>query len=143
MKYFVIWLALFLAFAVGLGSLNLPTYYKIATHGVSGKASVVELLPNIHNTVRYKYHAAGQVLQAQHQPWQPNPPLERLNVGDQLVIYYLPDRPEESVLGDPRPILKNEIVSVGLAAVIFPTFLVLIGKIQISRRRRQKNRQDA
>jgi hypothetical protein len=124
MRYAITWLALAIAIVIGLGSLNWRAYRSMAACGVSGQATVIELLPKIHNTVRYEYRVAGQAFQGQMQSWQPNPPLTKLSVGQPLVIYYDPRHPEESVLGDPKPMLQNETISVALAAVILPTFIV-------------------
>jgi hypothetical protein len=124
MKYAITWLLLAVVVAVGIGSLNWPTYRRMAAQGVSGTATVVELLPKIHNTVRYQYEVGGQRFEGQMQSWQPNPPLEQLVVGQTVVIYYDPQRPEESVLGDPKPMLRNETISVLLAAFVMPTLIV-------------------
>jgi hypothetical protein len=103
--------------------------------GVTGQAIVVELLPKNHNTLRYEYQVAGRTFQGRMQSWQPNPPLEQLSVGQPLVVYYDSEHPEESVLGDPKPIFKNEMISIALAAVGFPTFLVVVWAWRTSRNR--------
>ncbi|HUA37127.1 MAG TPA: DUF3592 domain-containing protein [Candidatus Sulfopaludibacter sp.] len=125
MRYAITWLALAGVIAIGIGSLNWPAYHRMMAAGVTGQARVIELLPKIHNTVRYEYHVGGLVFEGQMQSWLPNPPLEQLRVGQPLVIYYDPQHPAESVLGDPRPMLQNEMFSVALAAVVVPTFIVV------------------
>src|SRR5207249_8134067 len=124
MRYAITWLLLVTMLAIGIGSLNWPTYRRVAERGVSGQATVIELLPKNHNTVRYEYQVAGRTFKGQGSSWRPNPPLEQLKVGQPLVIYYDPEHPEESVLGDPKPILENEVISIALTAVGIPTFLV-------------------
>ncbi len=124
MKYVVTWLVLAVVIAIGIGSLNWPSYRRMALRGISGQATVIELLPKIHNTLRYEYHVAGRAFQGQMQSWSPNPLLEQLAVGQSVIIYYDPEHPEVSVLGDPNPMLKNETISVALAALVVPTFLV-------------------
>ena len=124
MRYAITWLVLATVVAVGIGSLNWPSYHRLAVAGVPGQATVVELLPKTHNTVRYEYRVGGQVFEGQMQAWQPNAPLEQLRVGQPLIIYYDPQHPAQSVLGDPKPILQNEIVSVALAAIGVPSFIV-------------------
>src|SRR5947208_798615 len=106
----------------------------MAARGVSAKATVVELLPKIHDTVRYQYEVGGQRFEGQMQPWQPNPPLEQLGVGQSLVIFYDPQHPKASVLGDPKPILRNETISVLLAAFAVRTFLVVVWAWRASRK---------
>jgi hypothetical protein len=124
MRYAITWLALAAVIAVGIGSLNWATYYRMVAVGVSGQASVVELLPNVHNTVRYEYRVGGEAFNGQMQSWQPNLPLEQLKVGQPLVIYYDPQHPAKSVLGNPKPMLQNETISVALAAIGVPSFIV-------------------
>jgi hypothetical protein len=106
----------------------------MAARGVSGQATVIELLPKNHNTLRYEYHVAGRTFQGQMQSWPPNPPLGELRVGQSLVIYYDPEHPQESVLGDPTPMLKNETISVGLVAILLPTLLVVMSAWRASRK---------
>ena len=134
MKYAITWVLLAIVIALGIGSLNWPTYRRMAARGVSGKATVIELLPKIHNTVRYHYEVGGQKFEGQMQSWQPNPPLEQLGVGQPLVIYYDPQRPEVSVLGDPKPMLRNETISVLFAAFGVPTLIVVGWAWRVSRK---------
>jgi hypothetical protein len=134
MRYAIAWLVLAAVTAVGIGSLNWPKYHHMAAVGVSGQASVIQLLPKIHQTVRYEYRVGELEFQGRMQSWQPNPPLEQLTVGQPLVIYYDPQHPAESVLGDPKPMLQNETISVALAAIMVPSFLVATWAWRSSRR---------
>ena len=134
MRYAITWLALAAAIAVGIGSLNWPAYHRMVAVGVSGQASVVELLPETHNTVRYEYRVAGEAFTGQMQSWQPNPPLDQLRVGHPLVIFYDPQHPAQSVLGYPKPMLQNETISVALAAIVAPSFIVATWAWRSSRR---------
>jgi hypothetical protein len=134
MKYAITWLLLAIVIAVGIGSLNWPAYRRMAARGISGKATVLELLPRIHNTVRYQYEVSGQTFEGQMQSWQPNPPLEQLGIGQSVIIFYDPEQPATSVLGDPKPILQNETISVLLAAFVIPTFVVLTLVWRVSRK---------
>ncbi len=134
MRYVITWLVLAVVIAIGVGSLTLLSYRRMAVRGASGQATVIELLPQIHNTVRYEYHVAGRTFQGQMQSWSPNPSLEQLAVGQSVFIYYDPEHPEASVLGDPKPMLKNETISVALAAFVVPTFLVAAWVWRVSRK---------
>ncbi len=125
MKYAIAWLILAVATAIGIGSLNWPAYQRMAKLGVSGQATAVELHPKVHNSVRYQYKVDGKMFYGQMQSWQPNLPLGQLHVGQPLVIYYDPQHPEHSVLGDPKAMLQNETISVALAAIVFPTVIVV------------------
>jgi hypothetical protein len=135
MRYVITWLVLAAVITIGIGSLNWLSYLRLAMRGVLGQATAIELLPQIHNTVRYEYHVGERAFQGQMRSWPPNPPLEQLGVGQSLVIYYDPEHPEESVLGDPKPIFKNETISIALTAVGFPTLLVVVWAWRTSRNR--------
>src|SRR5438477_12607879 len=102
MRYAITWLALAITIVVVVGRLNWPGYRRLAAVGVPGQATVVELLPNIHNTVRYEYRGDGRLFQGQMQSWRPTPPLSQLAAGHASVIYYDPQHPENSVLGYPK-----------------------------------------
>jgi hypothetical protein len=134
MKYVITWLVLAALFAVALGSINLRDYHRFLAQGVLGHATVTSLHPEFHNTVRYEYRVAGQTFHGQMQSWSPNPELQQLSVGQTLVIYYDPGHPEQSVLGDPKPMLENETISVGLAAILVPAFIVLAWARRTSRK---------
>ena len=126
MKYAILWLVLAVVIACVVGSLNLPTNHRLAEKGVSENATIVELLPQIHNTVHYEYQVAGQTFQGRMGSRQPNPPSEQLGVGQSVVIYYDPEHPEVSVLGDPKLMFSGEIFPVVLAALGGPTFIVFV-----------------
>jgi hypothetical protein len=99
-----------------------------------GQGVVLELLPKIHNTVRYEYLVGGRKIEGQTQSSPPNSPLGQLKIGQSLIVCYDPEYPENSVLGYPKPILINEIVSVLLAATLGPTFIVTAWVWRRSRR---------
>lgn len=123
-KYVIVWLVLALVFTVGVGCFNLPAFYKLSTLGVLGSATVTEVTPEYHNTLRYQYQVGGGTYQGRMQTWTPNPGLDQIKVGQQVVIYYDPKNPGLSVPGDPKRMLKNEILSVALVGLVFPSLIV-------------------
>jgi Protein of unknown function (DUF3592) len=135
MKYVLTWLSLACIVAVVAGYLDLPSYRRMAARGVPGSATVVELTPQFHNTLRYEYQVAERTFQGQMQSRTPNLPLERLRVGQSVVVYFDPANPSDSVLGDPKPMLANEIESVAVLAVVFPSFIVLVWAMKASPKR--------
>jgi hypothetical protein len=139
MKWLLLWLFLAVAIALVVGSLNVPLYERLITKGVQTTATVVELTPKIHNTVRYEYQVGGNKFEGQRSPWRPNPPTDEIRVGDSLTIYYDPSNPSLSAPGDVGPMLTNELISVGMAALLMPTFIVcvLISKQQEKQKKRQ------
>jgi hypothetical protein len=139
MKHVLIWLALAVAFAVGGSSLDWIGYRGVVTHGVRVRATVTAVLPKDHASARYQYQADGRTFRGQMCPWPPNPPLEQLRVGQTVVVYYDPEFPGNSVLGDPRLIWRNEVETFAVGALLFPTILVFGWRHQSRRRRASRH----
>jgi hypothetical protein len=90
LKYAVAWLVLMMLFAALTGGLNWLTYWKLAHRGVSVQGTVIQVLPEVHATVRHRYYVDGREYRGQTQPRQPNPPIERLAEGATLMVWYDP-----------------------------------------------------
>jgi len=140
MKWAILWLVLVAVAAIGVGGLNVPLFNRLTAHGVEAQATAVKLTPEFHNTVRYEYQVGGIKFEGQDQSWLPNPPLEQIKVGQALVIYYDPLNPSRSVLGDPKPMLTNELIFAGMVALAFPTAIVFALR-QYLRQKRLKGQQ--
>jgi len=118
MRYLITWLLLVAAVSLGIGSFNWLSFYHLTMRGIPGPGIAIELRPKIHNTVSYEYSVDGQEFHGAMQSWLPNPPMAQLAVGQSLIVYHDPQHPEQSVLGDPKPMLENETVSVALPTVL-------------------------
>jgi hypothetical protein len=125
MKYFLAWLALVVVVAVGIGSFNVPTLYRMVARGVASPATVTEIHPKVHNTVHYEYSVGGLSYRGAMQSWPPNPEIGKLEVGQTVIVYYDRARPGKSVLGAPNAMLEDELAAVIAAALIMPTIIVL------------------
>ena len=121
--------------AAGLGSLNVPAFYRFTRRGVASPATVIELLPNDHAKVRYEYSIGGRAFKGGMQSWPPNPKIEELKVGHEVVIYYDREHPEKSVRGELHAMLENELSAVIAAALVMPTVLIWRLRWWIRRRR--------
>jgi hypothetical protein len=134
LDYAIVWAVLAAITAIALSNIDWWHYRRLADHGVRGEAIVIGMFPEIHRTLRYEYHVAGRSFRGQTQPNTPNPPLEQLAIGQPVVVFYDPEKPEDSVRGDPKPILQNETISVLLGATIIPIFLIAILMWKTSRK---------
>ena len=127
----IIWLILFFVIAVGIGSLNIPTYIRLVRHCESVNGTVVEIAAKYHNTVRYQYSVANVSYSGQTQP---EGLANSLRVGEKITVYYDETRPSLSVLRNPRGLLQNEVISVMLAAALMPTIILIGIKLRLSRK---------
>src|ERR1700722_15935104 len=124
MRYVAAWFVLAIVTAAGLGSMNWRFYHEIALRGVSTSGVVLELLPKIHDTIRYQYKVGEREFTGRRSPWLPNPSVAELKVGQAVVVYYVPQTPEHSVVGDPKPMLANETLTIVAAALTLPILIV-------------------
>lgn len=131
LKFAAGWLVLAISFAALIGRLNWPTYWKLAHHSASVQGTVIQVLPEMHGAVRYRYYVDEREYDGQSQPRPSNPPIEHLIEGATLTVWYDPDEPKISVLGLPSALLENETISVALAAILFPTFISLAWRYRL------------
>jgi hypothetical protein len=124
MKWVILWLLLAVVAFAAIGSMDLPFFYRIRANGVRQQAIATKLTPEFHYTVYYRYQVDGANFEGRDHPWPPNPPLNEIKVGQSLVVYYDPQNPSRSVLGNPEPMLTNELAFVGVVALVFPTAIV-------------------
>jgi Protein of unknown function (DUF3592) len=121
-SYLVVWLLMAIFMGALLGS-NLPRYRTLTLDGVKTFGSVIAVEPQQHQAVRYTYLVNGETYTAVGGVGDGNPPFESLSSGDSVLLYYVPSNPSLSELGEPDSRLKNELISVLIAILIFPTIL--------------------
>jgi Protein of unknown function (DUF3592) len=136
LTYAALWVALAIAIGSLIGSINIGRYREIAKQGVKTNGTVLTVEPHNHQTVRYSYQVSEITHSGSGTVGVGNPDVDTLAPGDSIVVYYAANAPATSVLGDPRPRYENELVSVALAALLFPS-LVVGGLILKLRRQRQ------
>lgn len=125
MKYVITWLALAVVVGLALSSRNLRKYTELTQRGRRTEAAVVEIHKELHSTVVYRYTVDGRLYQERARPSAPNPPIDKLKIGDVVTAFYDPQQPAVSVLEAPALLLANEQVSVVAAALLMPGILVL------------------
>ncbi len=131
--------ASWLLLAAGFGwlfSADYRAHSRLADHGVVGEAVVEETLPQIHQTVKYHYEAAGRTFEGRGLSWRPNPDLSEIKPGQKLVVYYDPANPSFSMLGDPRQPLQSDLFFSILGALMFST--ALTGAVYFRLKERQE-----
>jgi hypothetical protein len=121
--YLITYLVLVVAIALGIGSLNVPRYAALRARAVQADGVIVRPTCDDHGTLEYRFRASGHEILSHGSAERNN--CESARTGDRVSVWYLPDQPEVSTLGRPQDVLGNELVSVGLAVMIVPAFLLL------------------
>lgn len=134
--FIIIWIICASVATSLLAQKNWTSYYHIARNGVSGKATVFQLLPENHSLVRYNYKFGDKTFEGMRNSSPPNPPFEQLKLGQEVTVYFDPQHPEISLIGDPKFTIKDETIAVVAGGVVIP-FLGLLalfyGNRQITR----------
>jgi hypothetical protein len=127
--YVLAWLLIAAAFAGMLGQ-QWRRYYSLSTHGMVGEARITGKEPQNHRAVAYAFEVDGQSFDGFGRAGFGNPEFDALGVGDRALVYYLPDHPETSCLGDAHFLLRNESTFLFLVITLFPTFILLAWRWQ-------------
>ena len=106
--------------ALLLGSVNLGRLTNFAAHGIPTMGAVDTLTCLDHGTVSYHYAFHDSVFSGLAQP-ETN--CIGLHAGDQIVVWYLPEQPQISMLRNPAEALGSERSSVPNASF----FITAIG----------------
>lgn len=119
------WLALaVLGFGIGLWCFNPTTDYRLAKSNVRTEGRVTALEPANHQIVRYTYLAGTQEYKGAGHGGRGNPEFKDINVGQTVVVYYDPTRPEVSTLGSPGAPLYGNVLGVIFVTLMLPTFII-------------------
>src|ERR1700690_130406 len=124
-RYLLLWFAGASLIAVGIGQFNVPLLYRLARRGIETCGTVTGFEPNNHRTVHYSYRVNDKIYTGEQEGGvRTETSALPTNCGGN-VVFYLPERPGVSCIGDPAPMLKNEIIPIVLAMLFVPAFFLL------------------
>ena len=121
-----LWLVGALVFGgLGLQVFSVKLFYRLKWEGVRTTGTVTRLQAANHQSVYYSFEASGRSYSSIGRAGFGNPEFCRLIVGQNVTVYYLPDDPFTSCLGNPQLLLENEIMPVLLAGITFPIVAIV------------------
>jgi hypothetical protein len=123
MRWLLAWVIFATVVAVGLGSVNIPKFLGLVRFGMPTTAYIEDLAKRTHPGVLYEYEVDGRRYTIGNAQKAGNVPANRMK--RQAQITYDRRDPHESTFEDPKAALKNEIISVTVAALMVPTFVLL------------------
>jgi hypothetical protein len=136
MKIFTLCLVGALAIVVPLSRINLVRFYRLLHVGVKTSGVVTDMQPTNHEAVYYSYEADGRAFTGVGRAGFGNPEFCCLKVGQPVIVYYLPNATQESCLGLPNELIKNEAPPIALAGITFPLFALAVYASRIPRFKR-------
>ncbi|CEO87885.1 DUF3592 domain-containing protein [Syntrophaceticus schinkii] len=123
----LIWLILaIITFALlGTQISRLPKYFKLTLTGVQTQGFIIKLEPTHHRAVYYSYEVGGRsYTDTFGGAGSGNPKFEDIKIGDPVLVYYLPENPSISGLGDPSYKFITESISVLTVSMVVPAIII-------------------
>jgi len=123
----IIWLVMACGMYYGIGSLNMPKFNTLSQRGVETIGKITKLEPRNHASVSYSFFAKNGkgYFNIGHSGFE-NPDFNALAIGQTVIVFYDDKNPDTSSLGYPKDQRKNELISLIMAAVGIPTFMVVV-----------------
>jgi len=121
-RFLLLWLVGAGLIAIGLGSFNVPRLYPLARRSIQTVGTVTGFEPSNHRTVHYEFEANGKRFSGSQQGGVEG---KGTTISARHTVFYLPEDPLTSCIGDPRPMLWNEVMTAVIGMVIFPPFILL------------------
>ena len=106
--------------------LDWQKWHELAKYGIETNGHVVRKEPDNHRFIQYSYTVDQQTYSGLGNAGEDSPEFDQLNVGDVVRVFYNPDNPKESILGNPESqarSIRNGI----LFLAIFGPLISMIG----------------
>jgi hypothetical protein len=127
---FTYWLVV-IAFVGGVGGYHIVpqilNLYELSKSNRVTHGEIVETYPQMHSTCKYRFAVDGQSYDNIGRSCGDN------HVGQQIVVYFSPRDPNDSVNGDPRAWFINDLIPFALALVVFPLMAATIAYWRVRR----------
>ena len=131
--FLVIWAVSFgFVYSIGYLGLGQERLDALTNFGIQSRGKVVAKQPQEHRTVIYSYRVSDVDWTGVGRAGRGNPEFDELVVGQDVAVYYDPQNPADSILGDPRPlrdsggiflkqvaIVLSLIPAIGITALVF------------------------
>jgi hypothetical protein len=124
-RFLLLWFAGASLLAFGLGNFNIPKLYPLVRRGIETTGTITDFEPNNHRTVHYSFDVNGKTYSGSQQGGVEGEATSLSSISARHAVFYLSDDPNVSCIGNPTPMLKNEIIPIVLAMLFIPPFFLL------------------
>jgi Protein of unknown function (DUF3592) len=114
-RFLLLWLLGACLVAIGLGRFNLSSLYPLARRGVETVGTVTGFESDNHRTVHYTFEVNGKMFSGSQEGGVDG---KATTPSAKHAVFYLPEDPNTSCIGDPMPMLWNEVISISLVIFI-------------------------
>lgn len=124
--FFFIWLILsIIGFGVGSLVFNQNSLQQFTDKGIPIYGKVIATEPENHQLIQYEYVIAGNQYTGAGNAGRGNPNFDQIQIGQQVVVFYDPKSPENSILGYPQLYSRSNYFGVLFSAILFPVFPII------------------
>ena len=116
---------------LGITALDWSQYRHLAQVAVKTVGRVNTKEPGNHNSIRYSFKVNGLFYHGIGRGGGENPTFDQLQTGSEVVVYYDPENPDSSFLGNP----KEQAADVTTGVVFITFFGSLITMISLYRKK--------
>ncbi|HMO79953.1 MAG TPA: DUF3592 domain-containing protein [Pyrinomonadaceae bacterium] len=136
------WLILtVIGYLIGHAIFDPSKHLELEENGSAVHGKVIKLEPENHQLVHYSYRVGEAEFQGTGTAGGYNPGFAELNVGDQVIVVYIENSPEKSMLGYPsydRSVNEQAVVATAVVFPIFPMLSIVGFYLMIRALRRDK-----
>jgi Protein of unknown function (DUF3592) len=121
-----IWILLACLFGfLGIKTLNWSEYCHLAASAVKTTGRVIAKEPENHHFIVYSFDVGARSYSGKGNGGGENPEFEELQIGDPISVYYDPQNPNDSFLGNPREQADSITLGVLFLALVGSTFSIV------------------
>jgi hypothetical protein len=135
-RFLLLWCVGASLLGFGLASFNIPRLYSLVRNGLETTGTITDFEPNNHRTVDYSFDVKGKTYSGSQQGGVEGEETSVSSISSRRAVFYLPDDPNVSCIGDPAPMLKNEIIPIVLTMLFIPPFFLLSARTRYTAFRR-------
>jgi hypothetical protein len=124
-RFLLLWLAGASLIAFGLGNINMTRLYPLMHRGAKTCGTVTAFEPKNHGAVHYSYQVGGETYVGVQQGGVGSGVTAFSSDCGGYVVFYLPEKPTVSCIGDPTAKANNEADFIIFSMLVFPLFALL------------------
>lgn len=112
--------------AIGVACFNVPLLHALVHRGIATCGTIITIEPQNHNSINFSYEVNGKTHNSVQQGGVSGNGADFSPCCRDNVVYYLPENPQPSCIGFPRPMFNNELNAILVRTLVFPTSILLV-----------------
>lgn len=133
-RFGLLWLAGASLVAIGVGSFNVTLLHALVHRGIATCGTIIPIESQNHISIHFSYEVNDRTYNSVQQGGVSGNGADFSPNFRDNVVYYLPENPQPSCIGFPRPMLNNELNAILVRMLVFLTSILLVWRRPAFRR---------